>query len=431
VTLLTLGVDHRSAPTAVREALAFEGPRRDEALDVLKSTYASSEFVLLSTCNRVEVYAAADAAPTTPGVADLTGFLSEFHGVPIEAMASHLVAHHDEAVIGHVFRVASSLESLVIGEGQILGQVRDAYKAADARRAVGPILHVVFRNALRVGKKVREETGMDRGKLSVASVAVDVAREVFDRFDDKAVLVIGAGKMAELTLQHLAALRPGRVVITNRSSDRAEDAAARWGGLAVPFERLGQALVEADVVVSTTAAEEPIVTYDMYARVQRARRNRLALVLDIAVPRDFDPRVGDLEQVLLYNVDDLKAQVERNLEGRRRGIDPAQAIIDRETAACLAELRHQRHAGALLRQLGDTADAARRRELERLFAAPLEFDNAQREAIAHMALRLQNQLLHHPRSALRSAAAEPGGAGHSHPLLNAVRHLFGLGPLEG
>ena len=190
---------------------------------------------------------------------------------------------------------------------------------------------------------------MDQGKLSVASVAVDVAREVFDTFSDKTVLVIGAGKMGDLTLQHLKTLNPGRILVTNRSPDRAEAAAARWGGRAVPFDRLNQALIEADVVVSTTAADEPIVTYDQYVRVQRARRNRLALILDIAIPRDFDPRVGELDQVMLYNVDDLRAQAEENRRRAQKGVDPALAIIERETAACFAALRHQRHAGAVLR----------------------------------------------------------------------------------
>jgi glutamyl-tRNA reductase len=426
VKLLALGVDHRSAPTAIREALAFDDATRDRALDALAADYTGGEFAILSTCNRVEVYAAADDPAGVPEVGALAEFLSRWHAVPAETLAGHLVAHHDEAMVGHLFRVASSLESLVLGEGQILGQVRDAYKAAAGRKAVGPILHEVFQRALKVGKEVREATGMDRGKVSVASVAVDLAREVFDHFGDKTVLVIGAGKMADLTLRHLVALRPGQIAVVNRNHDRAVAAAGRWGGHAVPFEQLGKALIEADVVVSTTAADEPIVSYETYARVQRARRNRLALILDIAVPRDFDERVGTLDQVLLYNVDDLRAQVERNLQGRRKGIDPAQALIERETAACLAALRHNRQAGALLRQLGDHAEALRRRELEKLFAARPGLGEADREAIAHMALRLQNQFLHHPRSALRTAAAEPGPAEHPHPLLAAVRHLFGL-----
>lgn len=425
LTLLALGVDHRSAPTVVREALAFDGPKCEHGLCKLKEAFPGVEFVILSTCNRVEIYAAANQAGVALGVAPLAAFLAEFHGVPVETVAGHLVAHHDEAVVGHLFRVVSSLESLVLGEGQILGQVRDAYKVAVARQGVGPIFHTVFREAIRVGKRVREETGMDRGKLSIASVAVDVAREVFDQFGDKTVLVIGAGKMAELTLQHLRTLCPGRIIVTNRNAARAEEAASAWGARALPFERLGQALIEADVVVSTTSAEEPIVTFDAYARIQRSRRNRLALILDIAVPRDFDEAIGSLEQVMLYNVDDLKAQAERNYQGRRKGIDPAQAIIEHETAACLAALHHRRNAGNLLRQLGDYADSARLREQNALFARLPQLDETERQAIAHALQRLQNQFLHHPRAALRSAASTPEHD-HPHPLLTAVRQLFGL-----
>jgi glutamyl-tRNA reductase len=257
---------------------------------------------------------------------------------------------------------------------------------------------------------------------------VDVARGVFDTFTDKTVLVIGAGKMGDLTLQHLKGLRPKRILVTNRSPERAEAAAAKWGGEAVPFERLNLALIDADVVVSTTAADEPIVSYDQYARVQRARKNRLALVLDIAIPRDFEPKVGELEQVMLYNVDDLRAQAEQNRKRRQKGVDPAQVIIEQETAACYASLRHQHYAGAMLRQLGDRTDRIRENELEGLFAALPELTPEQREVIAHRFRRFQNQLLHHPRAALRSAAAEPERE-HAHPFLNAVRHLFGLADL--
>jgi glutamyl-tRNA reductase len=423
--LLSLGVDHRSAPTAVREAMAVEGARRDEAIVALRRAFPGCEFVLLATCNRVELYAAADDDATAPEVGSLTAWLASYHAIGAGTLAGHLVAHHDEAMVAHLFRVASSLESLVLGEGQILGQVRDAYRAAVAGGAVGPILHEVFQQAIRVGKRVREETGLDRGKLSVASVAVDLAREVFDTFGDKTVLVIGAGKMGELTLEHLGELRPGRILVTNRSPGKAEAAASRFGGVAVPFERLNGALAEADLVVSTTAAEEPIVTVETYSRVQRARRHRLALILDIAVPRDFDPAIGELAQVLLYNVDDLKAQVARNLEGRRKGVDPAQAIIAAETAACLAAVHHRHRTGALLRQLGEYADGVRRRELEKLYSNATDLTPEQRAAIDHFAQRLQNQFLHHPRSALRSAgtAAEPE---RHHSLLAAVRHLFGL-----
>jgi glutamyl-tRNA reductase len=419
-----LGVDHHTATAAVRESLAFDGRKGEEGLARLVQTFPGNEFVILSTCNRVEIYVAG-AAEDIPDPGALTAFLADFHGQPLDRLAIELFYHYDQIAISHLFRVAASLESLVLGEGQILGQVREAFLAAKERKAVGPILHRVFEHAIQVGKRVRAETGMDQGKLSVASVAVDVARGVFNTFSDKTVLVIGAGKMADLTLRHLKALNPGRILVTNRNVERAETAAAKWGGQAVPYDRLFQALIDADVVVSTTAADEPIVTYDQYARVQRARRNRLVLILDIAIPRDFDEAIGKLDQVCLFNVDDLKAQAERNRVGRQRAIDPALVIIERETAECYAALRTQRYAGAVLRQLGESTDAIRERELGALFAALPDLSPEQRDAIAHHFNRFQNKLLHAPRSALRTAVAERVHE-HHHSLLNAVKHLFGL-----
>jgi glutamyl-tRNA reductase len=423
--LLAVGVDHRSAPASVREALAFDGPNCARGLERLAQAFPGAELVILSTCNRVEVYLAGnpEAVPEVDAVKEV---LIEFHNIRSDLFSGHLVSYHDEGVVGHLFRVSASLESLVLGEGQILGQVREAYRAAVEQKTAGPLFHTVFQTALKVGKTVRERTGMDQGKLSVASVAVDVAREVFDTFTDKTVLVIGAGKMSDLTLRHLRALNPGRILITNRNAERAEAAAVRWGGQMVPFDRLGQGLIDADLVVSTTAAAEPVVSLDQYVRVQRARRNRLALILDIAIPRDFDPRIGDLDQVMLYHVDDLRAQAEQNLRQRQKGVEPALLIIERETAACYALLRHQEAAGALLQQLGNHADQIRSRELAALFAARPDLSDPDREAIAHMAMRLQNQFLHHPRAAVRSAVTE-SHQDHPHPILTAVRHLFGLG----
>src|SRR3954470_17465284 len=278
--MLALGVDHRSAPTSVRETLAFEGERLRRGLDALKDNAPDAEFVVLSTCNRVELYAAAEADPPDAGA--LAASLARFHDVPVATLDRHLVARRDEAAVGLLFRVAAGLESLVPGEGQIFGQVRDAYKLASDREAGGPILHRVFQRALRVGKRVREATGLDRGRCSVASVAVDVARAVFDRFEDKAVLVIGAGTLGELTLRHLAALRPGALLVSNRDPTRARAVATPREGRVIPFDRLDDALAEADVVVSATAAAAgPIVDVDRYASIQRARGHRLALILDL------------------------------------------------------------------------------------------------------------------------------------------------------
>ena len=238
VRLVAVGVDHRSAPASVREALAFDGPKGPEGLEALARTLPGHRVrrpLDLQSRRGLRRGRGGDR-PRRRGARRLPGRRSTRHAAA--TFADHWSSYHDEAVVGHLFRVAASLESLVLGEGQILGQVREAFRAAREGGTVGPILHRVFENALRVGKKVREETGMDQGKLSVASVAVDVAREVFDTFSDKTVLVIGAGKMADLTLAHLTALRPGKILVTNRSPERAEAAAERWGGQAVPFDRL-------------------------------------------------------------------------------------------------------------------------------------------------------------------------------------------------
>ena len=423
--LLAAGVDHHSSSPAIREAIAFGESKSVDALESLRRSYPDAEFVILSTCNRVEIYAAADEGAMLPTFENISSFIAKFHDVPVTNLAEHLVEYRDEHVIHHLFRVSASLESVVLGEGQILGQVKEAYQIADRNRSIGAILHTLFREAIRVGKKVREATGIDQGKLSVASVAVDLARDVFDTFHDKTVLVIGAGKMGDLTLRHLSDLKPGRVVVTNRDFVKAEIAAAKWNGTAAAFDKLYALLIEADVVVSTTASTLPIVTFDHYQRVQRARRNRLTLILDIAVPRDFEERIGDLDQVLLYHVDDLRERTLANLGRRKKAIDSGEKIIESETAACAALLRHQRTAGTVLRRLGDYADDIRLREVDRLIASCPDLSERQREAIDRFALRLQNQFLHHPRSALRSAA-ETHSPEHAHSLLTALKHLFGL-----
>ena len=427
--LLAVGVDHTRAPAAIREALAFNGEQMQHALRDLRSAYPQSEFVILSTCNRVEVYAATDLERLPRDHAgldaqELCRFLAKYHQREAGDLSRHTTVYQDDGVVGHLFRVASSVESVVLGEGQILGQVRDAYHSAVAAHSVGWITHSLFQHALRVGKKVRESTGLGVGKLSVASVAVELAREVFDQFNDKTVLVIGAGKMAELTLTHLIGLKPGRVMVVNRSIERGRELAGQFGGTALPMEQLNQTLIEADLVVSTTASAQPIMNLETYSRIQRSRKYRLTLILDIAMPRDFDDRIGQLEQVMLYNVDDLKEQVERNLAQRRGGLGAANRLIELEIAACLAALRHRKHAANVLKELGEHADRIREQELSDLFERLSDMKPEHRQAIERMAFRLQNQLLHEPRAALRANAGASEDKSFSLPA--AVGHLFGL-----
>ncbi len=427
--LVALCIDHTKAPASLRESVAIPPERLAEALRALRRTFPGHEFTILSTCNRVEIYGATDRGRIDPNSRsvegpDLAAFLAGFHGLPTDDLLKYSSVHHDEGVVGHLFRVAASVESVVLGEGQILGQVRESYRQAVSAQSVGWILHAVFQHALKVGKKVRESTGLGTGKLSVASVAVDLAREVFDHFDDKTVLVIGAGKMAELTLTHLSALKPGKTVVTNRSLPKAKQLAERFGGSVIEFERLNQALIDADLVVSTTASAQPIIDLVTFTRIQRARRYRLALILDIALPRDFDDRIGQLDQVMLYNVDDLRAQVERTMAQRRGGLSAAHRLIDTEVAACLAALRHQREASSVLKALGEHADRLRANELDALFRRCPSLSEEQRQEVERMAFRLQNQLLHEPRAALRSRFRNAESTRFS--LSEAVAELFGL-----
>lgn len=428
--LVAVGIDHHKAPAALREAVAMPEARVGQALCQLRQEHPGHEFTIISTCNRVELFAATDQDHVEHGRQELDGqaltrFLAEFHGLKPTELAPHTSIYHDDGVVGHLFRVSSSVESIVLGEGQILGQVREAYQQAVSAQSVGWIHHAIFQHALKVGKKVRETTGLGVGKLSVASVAVDVARDVFDQFHDKTVLVIGAGEMAELALRHMMGLKPGRVIVVNRSFERGRQLADQFGGEAWEFSELNQGLIEADLIVSTTASPNMIVDLETFARVQRARKYRLALILDIAIPRDFDERIGQLDQVMLYNVDDLKTQVERNMAQRRGGLNAANLLIETETAACMAALRHQKHASNVLKQLGEHADRIRESELKSLFDRIPGLSEKERREVERMAHRLQNQLLHEPRAALRSSAKSQDNAQWSLP--SAVGHLFGLG----
>jgi glutamyl-tRNA reductase len=426
VIISLVGCNHRSAPVPVRERLAFDGPKLARALGALAERFPQSEVVVLSTCNRVELYTASEAAAAASESAEVTDFLAAFHGVTPGELEPHLYFQTEREAVRHLFEVAASVDSLVPGESQILAQVKEAYRRAQEHGLTGPVTNLLFQRAIAVGKRIHATTEIARKKVSVSSVAVEFACEIFEaeQFPQKTVLVIGAGKMGELTLEHLCELRPGRILVTNRTEGKAAEVAARWHGRAVPFDRLDEWLAEADLVLSTTGSPQPIVTRGRFERVMLRRDNRPVFIVDIAVPRDFAPDVGDLDNVYLYNIDDLQRQRDKNLRSREREMHKARAIIDRETVAFLADLAHQRHTGPVISQLRQEWDARRDAELNRLFSQRPNLSPEDREAIARALERFQNQLLHQPVSALRSAA-ENGS--HHHGLLDALKRLFHIG----
>jgi len=423
VRIVLVGCNHRSAPVAVRERLAFDGPKLDRALVAFAERFPGVEAVLLSTCNRVELYAAGEQPSQVPDLELAAEFLAAFHGVAVFELTPHLYFQADRDAARHLFEVAASLDSLVPGESQILAQVKESYRLAHERRLTGPVTNALFQKAIAVGKLIHTSTEIARKKVSVSSVAVEFACEIFeaDQFPQKTVLVIGAGKMGELTLEHLCELRPGRILVTNRTPQKAEEVAAKWKGQAVPFERLDDWLAEADLVLSTTGSPQPLVNRDRFAAVMRRRGNRPVFIVDIAVPRDIAPDVGDLENVYLYNIDDLQRERDKNLKAREREMFKARTIIDRETASFLSELTHQQHAGPVISQLRQEWDARRAAELARLFSQRPNLSAEDRAAIARSLERFQNQIMHQPVSALRSAA-ENGS--HHHGLLDALKRLF-------
>src|SRR5688572_24652446 len=283
--LLLLGLNHTTAPLDVRETLAFDAKQCRHAVAAFRAKFEQCEAVLLSTCNRVELYIGRPAH-AHPTLEEMVGFLAEFHGIDAALFRAHLYHKKDRDVVEHLFSVSSSLDSMVLGETQILGQVREAYDLSRGLESVGPLLNPLFQRALGVGKQVMHETALNEGRLSVASVAVDYARRIFETFTDKTVLCIGAGKMANLALQGFVGLQPRRLLVCNRDPAKAHALAERFNGEAVAYERLEDHLVAADIVVTSTGSAHPIITRSLYKKVRQRRRYRTSFLIDTAVPRD-------------------------------------------------------------------------------------------------------------------------------------------------
>lgn len=361
--LFLLGVSHRTTPVDVRERLDFAARGLDAALAALAARPAAREAVVLSTCNRAELYVACSdigAART-----DLLGFLSDFHGLRTADLAPHLYERLDGEAAKHLFRVAGGLDSLVVGEPQILGQVKDAYAAAADGRTLGPVLNKVFPCAFTVGKRVRRETALAEGAVSVAFAATALARKIFGDLSGRTVLIVGAGEMGKLTAQHLQKQGVGRVLITSRTLAHAASLAESIGGAAVPWQDLLATVGMADIVVTATGAQLPILIRPQIESVMRTRRNRTLFVIDIALPRDVDPAVGDLDSVFLYNIDDLQAIVAENLTRRAAEVARAEAIVTDEVRKFEAWLSTRGVIPTVV-ALRQRFDAVRRSELERL-----------------------------------------------------------------
>jgi glutamyl-tRNA reductase len=422
-----VGCSHHSAPLEIRELFSFSEKECETALGLLRERYPASEFVLLSTCNRVELYSGAGGeqeGDETPRAGELIRFVAEFHSQGADRFRSHFIELDDRSALEHLFTVASSIDSIVVGESQIASQVNEAYTFAVQQGFAGPCMHAAFQHANQVAKRVANETEIHRRRISVPSVAVsEIASQFFERFEGKNIVVIGSGEMGVETLRYLKSAGANKVSVVNRSFERASAIAAELKVTACEWEDLDRLITEADMVVSTTGADEPIVNEARFHLLSLMRKRDTLLILDMAVPRDFEASIGNLPGVYLYSVDDLQAVCNRNKSFREQQLPRAKKIIQEEVERLLGDI-HFRSSGATVKALRERADQIKHTELDRLLGkqAMQSSTPEMQEEISQAFDRLVNKMLHSPLQSLR----EESQGEQRDSLVSALRRLFQL-----
>jgi len=411
--LFTFGINHQTAPLAIREQVAFPSDQLMPALRDLASRRAVKEAAILSTCNRTEIYCNTEVPEAA------IDWLSEFHSLPRASLTPYLYLLPQEQAVKHAFRVASGLDSMVLGEAQILGQMKQAVRAAQAAGTLGTLLHKLFQRTFAVAKEVRTTTDIGANSISMAAAAVRLASRIFPSIAEQAVLFIGAGEMIELCLDHFAAQHPRRITIANRTLDRAQHLARRCNGGSLTLNELPEALHHYDIVVSSTASPLPILGKGMVERAIRQRKHRPMFMVDLAVPRDIEPEVGELPDVFLYTVDDLAHIVQEGIGNRQAAAQQAEAIIESRVQSFMEWVR-SREVVPTIRALRDSAERFRRQELERALKHLARGDDPAR-VLDHLSKALTNKLLHGPTDALHHVRPEERAE-----LENWLRRLYHL-----
>ncbi|MCG8433687.1 MAG: glutamyl-tRNA reductase [Gammaproteobacteria bacterium] len=411
-----LGINHNTAPVEIRERLAFDAAATPGALDDLIIASPAAEAVILSTCNRTEIYCELSEYRDGTGVID---WLCARQVADDPTVRERLYSHYDNDVVRHLLQVACGLDSMVLGEPQILGQLKQAYDVAKSARTVGPSLNRLFQYSFSVAKQVRTDTSIGENAVSVAFAAVSLARQIFGKFTDQTALLIGAGETIELTAHYLHEKELGRLVVANRSLDRAHDLAARFNGYAIPLTELHAHLGEADIVISSTGSPEPILLRETVTNALEGRRHKPVFMLDIAVPRDIDSAIGELEDIYLYTIDDLREVIKENLRSREQAAGKANEIIDARASQFETSLRVL-DAVPAIQQFRGTAENERDRTLQQA-KAMLKAGKSMDDVLEFLANTLTNRLMHNPTTELRNAA----GRGDAE-LIAAFRRLFNL-----
>ncbi len=418
VRLLAVGVSHRTAPVELRECVDFAKDGVDAALAALGERALAREIVVLSTCNRAEIYGVAE----TDAAADAFGrFISEYHQVAHETLQPHLFVHRGAQAATHLFRVAAGLDSLVVGEPQILGQVKDAYATASSLKYTGALTNRLFNSAFTVGKRVRSETGLGEGAVSVSYAAISLAKKIFGDLTGLDVLILGAGEMAELTGVHLRAQQVKQLTIASRTLSSAQTLAKTLNGRAVPWASLGPALSTADIVVTATGAAEPVLTRARLEEVMRPRRSRPLFVIDIAVPRDVEASAGDLDQVFVYNIDDLRSIVQENLARRASELQRAEQIVVEEVERFSAWMQSREVVPTLV-ALRQRFESIRRAELQRLDSKLAGLPPEARARVDEITHLIVEKLLLTPTEQLKTLSDESTVIAYA----DALNRLFSL-----
>jgi glutamyl-tRNA reductase len=400
VHLLLVGASHRTASVDLRERLDFSSRGLEDAVRAVIGRQSAAEAVVVSTCNRAELYVACLDPKST--ILDLHAFFSEFHRLPIEQIRPHLYALQDHDAVRHLFRVASGLDSLVVGEPQILGQVKAAFAIASQVHSAGPLLNRLFHWSFGVGKRVRSETGLAEGAVSVSFAAVNLARKIFGSLGGRKVLVIGAGEMGRLTAVHLKAQGVESVTIISRTLAHAQELADGIGAAVTPWDTLQQSLLDSDIVITVTGSPAPILSKSQVKDAMPASRLRPLFLIDIAVPRDVDPRAGELEQVFLYNIDDLQAIVRENLERRGVEVGRADQIVDEEVLK-FTNWQRSRDAVPTIVALRQHFEGIRKAELERLEPKLAALSPEARARVDEITRLMVEKLLLQPTEQLKNA----------------------------
>lgn len=421
-TLVVVGLNHHSTPVAVREKLAFSEGMLKDALSRLVDSHTINEGAIVSTCNRVEVVACAQNLPAASK--HIKTFLAREQELPLQLFEDHLYTHTGKDAVRHLFRVAASLDSLVVGEPQILGQIKDAYAASSARGTLGTVLHRWFHKSFSVAKRVRSETGVAAKSVSVSSVAVDLACRIFDQLDDKTAMIIGVGEMGQQAIRHLQSRAIGTTLVTNRTFERAVELASTCRGTVVPFEQFPKQLHLADIVIGSAGGSTYHLTPEKVRAAIQERKRRPMFLLDLGVPRNFDPRLNDIENVFLYDIDDLEQVIADNKGEREVEAVKAEAIVSEEVEA-FWQWYSSRDLSPTIVALRQKANTIRQREVEKTLAGLKDASPQTRQAIEALSAALMNKLLHPPIGYLKRTSRNGNGQECTAGLL-AVRQMFDL-----